>query len=459
MRIAARQPRKVPTVDVDPVGGASLEAAVRDGAWYSVMVGTGDQYLTAFGISLGATTLQIGLLSALPTLAGAIFQGLGVHLMERFSSRRAFIIAGVILQALTWFPIALLPILLGTGATTASLLIGLVVVYQITGNVIGPAWNSLIGDLIPADARGRFFGWRSQVNGCCTFGSMLVSGGLLHLCQKIHIGMTGFLTLFLVAGVARLRSAFWVARYDDPPYYCARKHRFSFFQFLRKAPRSNFARFVLFVSVINFAATFGGPYYAVYMLRDLGLSYLEFTAITAALTLSQSMATKYWGRLSDRLGSKRVLTLCGWGICVTPLLWLVSPKSVYLVIIQIFTGLVWAGFNLATTSFLFDAATPPKRARCAAYQTIISSTFGVLGSLAGGLVAATLPVVWEIAGFRLQLVSSLLPVFFLSSVIRFAAMIYLLPLFAEAREVMSLRRPVSISRIAQSFPEGLPEPG
>ena len=82
-----------------------------------------------------------------------------------------------------------------------------------------------------------------------------------------------------------------------------------------------------------------------------------------------------------------------------PILWLFSADFYYLVIVQALTGLVWAGFNLSAANFLFDAVSPPKRARCVAYQALVNATFVFAGSLLGGIVAGHLPATFRVAGF------------------------------------------------------------
>ena len=88
----------------------TLKASVRDGVSHAAMMGAGESYIGPFGIFLGATTLQVGLLDTLPQLFGALMQFVGARTMPWFRSRRAVILIGVIFQALLWIPMALLPV-------------------------------------------------------------------------------------------------------------------------------------------------------------------------------------------------------------------------------------------------------------------------------------------------------------------------------------------------------------
>ena len=86
----------------------SLKASFRDGMSHAVMMGAGETYLGPFGIFLGATTLQVGLLGTLPQFFGAFMQWIGARAMPRFHSRRTVILAGVLIQAALWVPMAVL---------------------------------------------------------------------------------------------------------------------------------------------------------------------------------------------------------------------------------------------------------------------------------------------------------------------------------------------------------------
>jgi len=413
----------------------SLRAATKDGMAHAVMIGAGETYLGVFGIFLRATTPQVGLLATLPAFVGAIFQAVAVFFMPFFKTRRRPIVVSAIINALVWIPIALLPFVLGSGSTTVSLLIVLVTIYHVAGNFGAPLWNSLIGDLVPAHSRGRYFGRRNRLIGLFTFIAVLLAGQILEVSRSSGNEAFGFLAIFFIAAVARLLSARWLSTYDDPPLTIRKEEMFSFYQFIRRLPRSNFARFVLFFATINFAVAFAGPYFALYMLRDLKFSYVEFTLVSATVTVTQFLTMQHWGRLNDRFGAKKILNICGIAVAVSPVMWLFSPELWWILAIQIYSGFVWAGFNLASSNFMFDAVTPPKRARCAAYQALVNGAFVVAGSLLGGLTADSLTALGRFAIGGIEVTSPLLVLFLISAILRILAAGLLLPQFQEVRPV------------------------
>jgi MFS family permease len=431
---------------------ASLRASIRDGVSHAVMLGAGETYLGPFGIFLQATAVQIGILASLPQLFGAVMQWGSAQAMDRLRSRRRIIVTGASFQALLWLPISSLPFLLGVGTPSVLCLIGLAMLYQGANGMIVPVWNSLIGDLVPPTVRGRFFGGRSRLTGASTFLALVCAGAVLGGFETGNHLQWGYVAIFLGACFAKLNSARWLARHDDPSAQFHPEQVFTFRQFIRRSPHSNFAKFVFFVGGINLGVAFSAPYFALYMLRDLKLSYVEFTMVTAVMVIAQFLTFKSWGRLSDRFGNKEILNICGWGVCIVPVLWLFSPNLLYLMAIQAYGGFTWAGFSLAASNFMFDAVSPPKRARCVAYQGLINGFSVVAGSLAGGYLAGHLPKEITIGAWVWKPTSVLLYIFLISGIMRLIAAALFLPRFKEVRTVEPIRRRDLIFRISQIRP-------
>lgn len=417
----------------------ALSASMRDGIFYALMVGAGETYLGPLGIFLNANFLQIGLLSTLPQLLGAIVQASSVRCLDLFRSRRSFIFAGVIFTAFCWLLISLVPLTLPAGTGRIVTLIALACIYFSASGIITPIWNSLIGDMVASEVRGNFFGQRNKYIAIFTFLAMLGAGKTLGCFQESGIEPWGFFLIFLSACVSRLISGYWITQYEDPPFHLRPEHHFSFFAFLKRSPRSNFARFVYFGSLINFGVYISAPYFAVYMLRDLKFTFFQYTVVQGAAVAAQFLTTQYWGVIADRFGNKRILNICGFGVGIVPILWLFSANIPYLLIIQAYSGFVWAGYNLATQNFIFDAVTPPKLARCVAYQGLINGLLIFSGSLVGGFAASKLEHGVLLFGGMWQPQYPILAIFLFSGFMRLQAAFFLLPQFREVRSIRHMR--------------------
>ena len=126
-----------------------------------------------------------------------------------------------------------------------------------------------------------------------------------------------------------------------------------------------------------------------------------------------------------------------------PLLWLVSPNFWYLLLVQILSGLSWAGFTLGASNFLYDLVARENRSTYLAVHNVLASMGIFCGALLGGYLGLVLPESIDIAGVTLAWLSPLLGVFAISAVLRTIVLVVLLPKIREVRRV----RPISFSRV------------
>ena len=431
----------------DPEVERSLRYSLRDGVAYAVMTGAGEIYFSAYALFLRATTAQVSFLAAVPPLLGSFAQLFSAWLARRTGDRRSIILAGVGCQALTWLLIIWLPYLFPAHAVP--ILIVSVVLYYASGAVATPLWNSLMGDLVPENKRGRYFASRTRWMSLTSFSTIVFAGGLLHFANLQDQTRLGFLFIFTIAVIARIYSAFQLRRMIDPAGVVDGMEPVFTRDLWQRLRRSQFARFSVFFALMNFSVALASPFFMVYMLRDLGFSYLEFTATTAVSVLAQFMTLTMWGRLSDAFGNRLILATAGFAIPILPLLWLISTNFWYIVVIQVFSGLAWAGFSLSASNYIYDTVASAKRARYVAMHSILNSGGIFAGALLGGFLGTYLPAQWEFAGYQVDWPSSLCWLFLFSGVARGAMALLFLPHLREAREVRTTSFPSLMYRVTQ----------
>jgi len=263
------------------------------------------------------------------------------------------------------------------------------------------------------------------------FAAMLVAGAGLEIYQRAHHEALGFAVVFGGALAARMVSVYYLARMTEPPYAARREDHFTFWQFLKRLPNSNFARFALFVASLNFSAHFVGCLFIPYWRETLRFTYVELMVTVSAVIFVQIPALPFWGLAADRFGNKRVLVVTSIGIAILPALWLLTTHVALAVLLQLWSGFFWSGFNQSVANFLLDAVTPGKRARCTAYLNLLLNTGLLLGGLAGSWVITWVPV-------ELGPVTMPYPVWtvlIMSFLLRVLTLVIFLPRFREVRDV------------------------
>jgi len=414
----------------------SLNYSIKDGIAWSVNEGLGTYYISPYMIALNANDMQIGMLTSVPSFIANLSQLESPKLMERMS-RKKLVTTFVFLQAIMWLPILSLVFLVSFSNINSLVAPSLVIIfytfYLMFGSVVGPAWSSWMGDLVPGKERGRFFGRRNEIAGFTGLVSMMVAGLFLDAFKKSNV-LFCFAALFFLAMVARLVSRHFLTKQYEPKFKEEKRYYFSFFQFMkqiwtRDKKANNFGRFTIYVALMSFAVNLAAPFFAVYMLRYLNFSYTVFVVVIMNSFLVRLLSMPWWGKFSDKYGRLKTLKIGGFLISFIPILWLYSSNPIYLVMVEMFGGLVWAAFDLASFNFIYDMVSRQKRGICFSYLNVLNG-FGVfIGASLGGLLAIHLQI-------------GIMPILFLfliSGILRLLVSMIMLPQLSEVRKVQPSR--------------------
>ncbi|MBI3272483.1 MAG: MFS transporter [Planctomycetes bacterium] len=450
-------PESTEPVAVAPAGAAperwrerTLSASVKDAVAYSVMQGLGERTVQPFAAFLGASESAFGLLTALSNLAGGLFQVVGANVVDEAGRRKRYFVAGGVVQALSW-TLALFALGLPASWGVAALVLSQVVYLGAVHFTI-PPWASVMGDVVPEDRRGRYFGGRNFWSGAAQIASFTVAAFLLDALKPHGLTATGFFALFAGALLARLVSVHYLTRMHEPVYLLAPSDRFSLADFLRRAPRANFGRFVFFVMAFFFGVALAGPFFGYYMLKDLGWSYTDFMIGQNLQMLALFATQPFWGRIADRIGNKRVMALGGFGVALIPVLWLFSADKWFLWAALVYDGVVWSAYQLSTSNYLYDAVTPPKRSRCTAYYNLFMNVGVFGGAMLGGGISRWFPA--AVSGGKPGGLTAFVVLLLASAVGRFAACALFLPGLRELRVGPVWGGPETVPVLAAPVPTG-----
>ena len=400
----------------------SLKLSVLDGVSVSAMLGLTMNYITPFALALKATTAQVGLLASVPSLTMALSQLAAPNLSERAGSRMKLILPMVLMQALMWGPILLIPYLFP--AAGVFWLIAFVTLSAVFGALTSPGWGSMMADLVPIEMRGRYFSFRGRIMGLITLVFSLIAGVILQFyTNNVFIGFT---IIFGGALLFRLLSLYFLSGMYEPPVSNNTENNQSLFYIFKHLASSNLGRFTLYVALINFATVIAGPFFGVYMLRDLNFSYTTYVMITSSHAVANLAFQTFWGRRADRAGNIMVIRFVSCLLPFIPLLWLVSYNRFYLMGAEIFSGMTWAGFNLAASNFVYDASDKENRTKQIALFNSINGVAVCLGALVGGYLAPHLPA---LLGFNIR------SLFLISGLMRGLVVLIFLRIIVEVRHV------------------------
>ncbi len=412
--------------------------SIKEGVACSVMDGAGMKYITPYALAIGANNTQIGFLTSIPSLLGNFSQLFNSKLMKNFS-RKKIIFAGVLLQALMWLPIIVFGYLffyknLDHGFS-ATLMIMAYTALVIFGSFVSPAWHSLMRDIINKKF-GAYFSTRNKIT-CIVATLVTVACGLmLDYSRKNNLLFAGFLVLFGISFLSRVISAYLISKHYEPRLKIREKSFFSLRDFIKKMPTNNFGRFVMFIALVGFATSIASPFFSVYMLKELHFNYAIWMLVIVTNTVGTFLFMPLWGKFADKFGNLRVLKWTGLMIPLVPLLWALSflfakvnfiTIVIYLIAVEFFSGFIWAGFDLSTRDFIYDAVSRQKLSLCVAYHNIINGIGIFLGATLGGIVSSL--------NFTFLGISSFLVIFLLSGIVRFVVYAIMVRKIKEVRKV------------------------
>lgn len=378
----------------------ALRMSIYDGAFATMMSSLcGGIFLIGFAINvLGATALQVGILAALPVSAN-MAQILGSIIVERYGHRRLVSIVCVSLARLVWLPILALPFFMFDGFSDLKIwiLVGLVGLSCFFGSISGVAWLDWMSDLIPANSRGRFFAKRNIVCAASGMVVVLVGGAFLNWVEESYGKEVphGYLILFFFGIAMGLVSSYFLWRVKDPKAGPAPKEKkqLSLATLVSPFRNSNFRALIIYVGSFMFVTQMAGPFYAVYMIENLGIDFGTITWLITFATLASLFMLRIWGPIADEMGNKPILIIAGFAHALIPLIWVVAQDVVYyqaLVIAHIASGAFYAALMLAHVNVLIKLA--PEQGRSfyiAAFNTSIGLSVAIAPIVGGLFLSAT----------------------------------------------------------------------
>lgn len=364
----------------------ALVAAAWDGVFATIMLGIVETFGVAGAVSLGVPSAPIALLGPLPVWLGTLAQ-LGLRRRVSGHARRPWVVAAVRIQATMLLLLAL------TGwappGWASALYVTVFLLYGASNAAVGHLWMSWIADLCPERVIGRHLAWRSAVFACVQLVTTALAGWLARGFTSATAAWSLYAIAFAAAAAARYASAWFLSIQYEPPTakVAAADEKFQ--------PSVALARFAKAIALLQGAALLSGPFFAVWFLRDLRFSYLEFAVAGSCSLLGQLLANRFVGRLADELGAARVLKVGAIFAALVPVPYLFIESAWAVWLANFGSGMAWASVNLAAFKYLVQASRGgPDRSGFVYANLWLTSANLVLG-LVGGLLAPHMPTLFR----------------------------------------------------------------
>jgi MFS family permease len=403
--------------------------SIKEGIFATAKGSFGDTYISPFAIAVKTSDSMIALLSSFSGLLGPLTQMFSSRLMEK-TSRKEVVVKTVFFESLMWIPFIIVGYLFYKGLLVNFLPFIILLsysVYIVIANIGGPAWFSWMGDIVDKNQRGQWFAKRNLILGFVSIILSLLAAFFLDFATKKSWLMFGFIIIFSLSLIFRMFSWKSIRNQYEPKMKIREGYYFSLWDFIKRAPKTNFGRFSIFRALFSFACSVSSPFFTVYLLRNLGLNYSLYMIITLAGSVFSLLVLEIWGKIADKYGNYVVMGLTSVLIPTVPLLWILSPSTIYLILVpSLVSGISWAGFNLSSGNFIYDNVSKQKRGLVISYFNMLNGIGVFLGAGLGALLIKLIPA---------TTIEPIFIIFIFDTLLRMAVVFWWMPKMKEIRKV------------------------
>ena len=343
-------------------------------------------YTTGYALHLGASSAMIGFISASISI-GQLLQAFSPLLIERLPRRKTLCLLANGVSSSLWLPIAFIPFLFFEGNQLLALM-ACIALSKAAMALVSPARQSWLTDLIPGEIRGRFVARQRSLTATAGLITSLGAGFFLST-YVAGDSQEGFSIIFIVAVVFSGIGLWAWSRIPEPQK--SRGERVPPNQLLRLPFRHGpFRKLMFLVSGRLVIAQIAAPFFTVYMLRTLEVSYAQIAVFSAIQTIATIIMNPFWGYLADKYGYMPVMSLTATGLALFPLGWGFVTLDNYWVmvpLVQIWGGSMSAGWGTARFNLIVKTAPAANRSAFLGCYSAVSRGCAACGAVIGGIAA------------------------------------------------------------------------
>ena len=361
------------------------------GLWHGAFLALGVSFtqpttvISAFVADLTGSTVWVGGLITILSIAGALPQLFVARWIEPRPRKMPYLLTAIYLRVFSWGALAWLIFAIGDQhpMTLAWILVGMLVIFYAGGGLGNIPYTDIIGKIIPTNRRGTFFGGIGALAGPLSVGAALAAQRIL---AKVHYP-NSYASLFGLAAIALMIASlgFWAIRepsasvvvHDLQPWH-------KYWKQLRAASRR--MKELIITQLLTGFSLMALPFYVVFARERLDAPLEAVGWFLLAQVIGGLLSNLVWARLVDKSGSRRMIFYCAVLSTLTPLLAIAMSRWGWLALLPVFflAGAIMNGRSVGFQSALLELAPAPERSTYAALNSVLIIPVAFL-SLIGGL--------------------------------------------------------------------------
>jgi predicted MFS family arabinose efflux permease len=338
---------------------------------FMIMMPLGPQFTQLFQIS----DAKFGLLVSAYTLAAGFSGLLASTYIDKVSRKRLL---------LTLYPLFALATLACGLSTTYEFLMAARIAAGIFGGVLSSLSQTIVGDVIPFERRGRAMGFIMT-----SFSVASVLGVPLGLFVAAHLSWHAtFIGIAILAGLFAIFAAVTLPKLN---HHLLNKDRPSTFDAIRQVLADpNHLKAFLFSILIMFAGFTAIPYITIYMQSNVGIPVDQIPYIYLCGGAVTFFTARWFGRLTDSFGKAETFRVMA-VLVVIPLMaiTLLPPLTIWYVLpVSTMLFVFMSGRMIPGMAILTSAADPRLRGTFMTLNSAVqSAAMGVAAYVGGSLIS------------------------------------------------------------------------
>ena len=374
----------------------NLTVNLLDGGFFGLGWGFGSigTIVPLFVSHMTTSALLIGLIPSIHAVGWQLPQLFMANSVARLRRYKPMVMWLTINERIPFLGLALVALFLGTlGNKVALLLTFVMLTWQGLGaGFTANGWQSLVAKIIPSDWRGTFFGAQAALANVLMSLSAIAAGYIL---DRVHAPLN-FSLCFVLTIVGVGISYIFIGLTREPVDHEKNipEHQISPWKGgLEILRRDKNFRAYLVIRLLSQFATMGFAFYIVYGLRRFGMSDLTAGFLTAALTITSTVANAVMGWLGDRLGHRAMLIAGSVAAVFSSLMAWWAPSIGWLYPVFILSGLAGVAYWTIGMAITVEFGSEETRPTYIGLSNTLVAPFTIIAPLIGGWIA-------QAAGFQ-----------------------------------------------------------
>ena len=338
------------------------------GIWHGVFLALGvsltqpTTVIAAFVADLTGSTVWVGGLSTVLTVAGALPQLFVARWIEPRPRKMPYLMMAIYLRVLSWGTLAWLVTTIGDQhpMTLAWILIGLLIVFYAGGGLGNIPYTDIIGKIIPPDRRGAFFGGKGALAAPLSVGAALAAQQIL--ARVPYPNNYAVLFGLAAAGLAVASLGFWAMR--EPASPNANQSILPWNDYwIQLQTIGGHLRTLIASQILTGFSLMVLPFYVVFAREQLAAPAEAVGWFLLAQVLGGVLSNLVWAHLVDQSGARTMLFFCAVLSTLTPLLAIGLSRWGWVALLPVFFlgGAIFNGRIVGFQSALLELATAPER--------------------------------------------------------------------------------------------------